>query len=258
MILDRILERRRERLAEAKRRVPEAELRARSLYSVPRRSFLAALSAPGRRIVAEVKRASPSRGEIRSGADAAEIAREYREAGAAAVSVLTEPDFFRGSSEDLVRVRETVDLPLLRKDFLFDPYQVLEARALGADAVLWIVAALPRSALSELLACASEAGLDSLVEVHDERELEDALAAGATIVGINNRDLRTFETSLEVTERLVRLVPPGVVVVAESGIDGPADVRRLERSGVRRFLVGETLMRAPSPGAKLRELLEAA
>jgi indole-3-glycerol phosphate synthase len=181
-------------------------------------------------------------------------AKEYADAGAAALSVLTDERFFGGRLEYLRLVRDAVPLPLLRKDFLVDPYQVDEARVAGADAILLIVAALDGETLRALLERARLRGLDALVEVHDERELEAALAAGASLLGINNRDLRSFVTDLSVTERLAPRVPAGVWVVAESGITGPVDVARLTRAGARAFLVGESLMREAQPGRALRRL----
>lgn len=255
MILDEIVRHRREDVARDRVRTPASALRQSAVYGEPRRGFLAALSAPGRHVIAEVKKASPSKGLIRADFDPVAIAREYAAAGASAISVLTEERYFQGRGEYLTRVRAEVRVPLLRKDFVFDPYQITEARALGADAVLLILAMLDDALLRDLRAAADETGLDSLIEVHDEEELERALAAGAPLVGINNRDLRTFETSLAVSERLAACAGGRAVLVGESGIESRADVERLERCGVRRFLVGETLMRAPRPGDKLRELL---
>lgn len=255
MILDDIVRHRREDVARARAVAPAEELRARPLYREARRGFLAALGADRRHVIAEVKRASPSKGLIRADFEPVEIAREYAAAGASCISVLTEERHFQGRGEYLAAIRAAIGVPLLRKDFLFDPYQVVEARALGADAVLLILAMLDDASFGELRAVAETEGLDVLVEVHDDAELERALAAGAPLIGINNRDLRTFETSLAVTERLAARAGTAAILVSESGIDGPADVARLERCGVRRFLVGETLMRAPSPGAKLAELL---
>jgi indole-3-glycerol phosphate synthase len=257
MILDEIVARRRQDVERARRETPIDGLRETPLFRERRRGFAAALRQPGRRIVAEVKKASPSAGLIRADFDAVAIARDYAASGAAGLSVLTEEHYFQGRGEYLAAIRRVVDLPLLRKDFTFDVYQVVEARALGADAVLLIVSILAESDLRALLAHAREIGLDALVEVHDEIELQRALDAGADLIGINNRDLRTFATSLEVTERLVGRVPDEVTVVAESGIANPADISRLEGCGVRAFLIGETFMRAPRPGEKLKELLRA-
>jgi indole-3-glycerol phosphate synthase len=258
-VLDEILAHKRRELAEARRRLPPAQLAelARG-RAEPVRDFRAAcLSAPAPRIVAEIKGRSPSRGEIRPDLDPVGCAKEYAENGAACLSVLTDERFFGGSLAFLEAIRRAVALPLLRKDFLIDSYQVDESRARGADAVLLIAAALEADALRGLLARAREHGLAALVEVHDERELEGALAAGADLVGINNRDLRSFEVDLAVTERLAPLVPRGVAVVAESGIVSHADLLRLGAAGAHAFLVGESLMRERELGAALRALREA-
>jgi len=226
------------------------------MYAEARRRFRRALEVhPGRKIIAELKRASPSRGPLRREADAAAIGRAYAEAGAAAISVLTDQPFFQGALADLEAMRRAVVLPLLRKDFLIDPYQVEEARAAGADAILVIVAATESAQRRELLGAAASLGLDALVEVHDEAELEGALAEGASLVGINNRDLRTLATTLATSERLLPSVPESVIAVCESGLRTPAAMRRLEAKGARAFLVGEVLMEAPDPAATLRELL---
>jgi indole-3-glycerol phosphate synthase len=208
-------------------------------------------------LIAEVKKASPSAGLIRQDFDPVHIARAYERGGAACISVLTDERFFQGSLAHLRLVRSAVDLPLLRKDFILDPVQVLEARALGADAYLLIAAALAEGELGKLLAAGRELGMDALVEVHDEGDLGVALEAGADLIGINNRDLRTFQVGLDVTERLAPLVPAGVVVVAESGIRTCADVRRLKACGIRAVLVGEALMRAADIEAATRELASA-
>jgi indole-3-glycerol phosphate synthase len=255
MILDEIVRHRRADVERARAARAEDALRATAVYAEPRRGFLAALRRPGRHVIAEVKKASPSKGVIREDFEPVAIAREYAEAGASAISVLTEERYFQGRGEFLTAVRAAVALPLLRKDFIFDPYQIVEARALGADAILLILAMLDDADFRRLRDAAREVGVDALVEVHDEAELERALAGGAELIGVNNRNLRTFETSLAVTERLAARAGPDVVLVGESGIDTPADIARLERCGVHRFLIGETLMRARSPGAKLRELL---
>jgi indole-3-glycerol phosphate synthase len=219
------------------------------------RGFAEALrSAPAPRIVAEVKRRSPSKGEIRADFDPAAIAKSYGEAGAAALSVLTDERYFGGRLEYLGLARRAAGVPILRKDFVVDAYQIDEARAAGADAVLLIVAALDPAALQDLASHAAGRGLDALVEVHDERELDAALAIGATLLGVNNRDLRTFHTDLGVTERLAKRVPRGSLLVSESGIFTHDDVRRLEAAGAQAFLVGESLMRESDPGAALRRL----
>jgi indole-3-glycerol phosphate synthase len=256
VILDEILAHKRDELARSRRiRPAEALARAAESQHDRLRGFGAALrGAPEPRIVAELKRRSPSRGEIRADFDPAECARAYARGGAAAISVLTDERFFGGHLSYLGKVRAAVELPLLRKDFLIDRYQVDEARLAGADAVLLIAAALSRSELATLHARAGELGLDALVEVHDERELECALAVGASLIGINNRNLATFEVDLAVTERLSPRVPPGVVVVAESGIFTNEDVRRLARAGAGAFLVGESLMRCEDMAQATRAL----
>lgn len=258
MILDRIVEFRRADVAEAKQRVSVADLEARELYRAPRRDFRAALSSRVRAIIAEVKKASPSKGVIRADFDPVAIARSYEQAGAAAISVLTEERHFQGRPEFLTAVREATDSPLLRKDFLFDSYQLYEARAWGADAILLIVAMLEDALLSDLRQQAEAMGLAALVEVHDRSEMERAQRSGATLIGVNNRDLRTFVTTLETTEALVADRRPEDLLVSESGIHTHADIERLERSGVTAFLIGESLMRVDDPGSKLRELLAGA
>jgi len=258
MILDEIVAYKRLELAEQKRRVSIAQLKNFPLFSSLPHPFRFGLEGwSGRAIIAEIKKASPSKGIIRQDCHPLDIAHAYARHGAAAMSVLTEAKYFQGSLENLREIRAHVTLPLLRKDFLFDPYQLYEARAHGADAVLLIAAILSDGELGELLALAASLDLDVLVEVHEQRELERALACGATLVGINNRDLRTFHTTLETTEKLIRLVPEGVTVVSESGFSQRTQFDRLERLGVRAFLIGETLMAAPDPGKKLAELIEA-
>jgi indole-3-glycerol phosphate synthase len=255
-ILDEILERKHEEVAAAKDRVAPALLRERALAAAePTRGFRRALLGPGPHVIAELKRRSPSKGEIRADFDPVAITGCYEAGGAAALSVLTDEHYFGGSLAVLEQVRRATALPLLRKDFVVDDYQLDEARVAGADAALLIVAALAPDRLASLHAHAASLGLDVLVEVHDEAELDVAKGVGATLIGINNRDLRSFETDLAVTERLAPLVPEGAVVVAESGIAEPAHVARLERAGARAFLVGESLMREADPGLALRRLL---
>jgi indole-3-glycerol phosphate synthase len=256
VILDDILAHKADEVAARKRTVPRGALRDLPGWAEPRRGFRAALAArPAPAVIAELKRASPSKGVIRSQYDPPAHARGYEAAGAAALSVLTDERFFQGHLEHLAAVRRAVALPCLRKDFLVDPYQVDEARAHGADAVLVIVAAGSGALRRELMAAAGEAGLDVLVEVHDERELEWAVAAGARLIGVNNRDLSTFVTSLETTERLAPLVPPSALLVAESGMHSAADVRRMAAAGARAVLIGEAFMAAPDPGRALAEFL---
>jgi indole-3-glycerol phosphate synthase len=238
-----------------RREAPLSQLRGRPLYQTPTRGFAAALSGSGRRIVAEVKKASPSKGLIRANFDPVAIAQDYAVHGASAISVLTEERFFQGDLDSLAQIHAAVNLPLLRKDFTLDSYQIVEAKSYGADAVLLIAALLDASLMRDLREQASELKMDSLVEVHTEAELAAALEAGADLVGINNRDLKTFEVSLATTERLAPLVPPGKPALCESGIDSVDQIRRVERWGIHAFLIGESLMRAPHPGAKLREFL---
>ncbi len=256
-ILREILRAKRDEVERARAEHPVGELEARAAAAPPGRGMCAALRRePGQavRVVAEIKRASPSAGPIRPGADPAEVAREYAAAGAAAISVLTDREFFDGRLEFVDQVSDAVSVPLLRKDFLVDPYQVVESRAHAADAVLLIAAALGPGQLGELLAETRRWGMDALVEVHDEAEAERAAAAGAALIGINHRDLGTFTLDMELTGRIAPLLPAGTVVVAESGIQGPEDVRRLGRAGADAVLVGERLMRAASPGAALAAL----
>jgi indole-3-glycerol phosphate synthase len=241
-ILDRIVATKREELRGLAGTGPE--LRSRAADAPPPRGFAAALRRPGEvRLLAEVKRRSPSAGEIRPGADPAEVARAYQEGGAAAVSVLTDREYFGGDLDALRGVASAVALPVIRKDFIIDPLQVWEARGAGADAVLLIVRILDDELLRELHAQIREMGMDALVEAHNADEVERALAAGATLLGINNRDLDTFVTDLDLSMRLAGAVPRGVTLVAESGIRAAADVDRLGAAGVDAILVGESLMR---------------
>lgn len=254
MILDEILAHKREEVQRSRARTPEMELERMASAQTPPRSLLAALRAAPVAVIAEVKRRSPSRADIYPLLDPPAVARSYAEAGAAAISVLTDERFFGGSLADLRAVRQAVDLPLLRKDFTVNAYQVLEGRAYGADAVLLIAGVLDTAELRALREYASSLGMDALVEVHTEEQLESAVASGAEIIGINNRDLRTFATTLEPTLRLAPLVPADRMIVGESGIGSRADVERLAMAGVGAVLVGESLLRSPDPAAKLREL----
>lgn len=255
-ILEQILATKRQEVATAKREEGAEALAPRARACTRAISGLRAAieTGPGVRVIAEIKRRSPSKGEIRRDFDACAIARAYQEAGAAALSVLTDAQYFGGSLAVLEAVRGVTTLPLLRKDFVIDAYQIDEARVAGADAVLLIVAALRPEELSALAKHARGLGLDVLVEVHDEAELEIALASGAGLIGINNRDLRTFQTDLGVTERLAPRAAGHACVVAESGIVGPDDVGRLARAGAHGYLVGESLMREPDVGLALRKL----
>ncbi|MCX7926197.1 MAG: indole-3-glycerol phosphate synthase TrpC [Fimbriimonadales bacterium] len=259
-ILQRILETKREEVDSRRRAAPLAELKARLHDLPPPRGFHHALrhSANPIALIAEIKRASPSKGMIREDFDPAAIAEQYAAAGADALSVLTDEPYFQGKPEYVLQARERVPLPALRKDFILDAYQVYESRALGADAILLIVAALPdRKQLHDLRALAESLGMDALVEVHDEWELETAVESGATLIGVNNRDLRTFEVSLETTFRLLRYFPDEATCVSESGIETAEQVQRLHAAGVHALLVGETLMRAADPVATVREWMDA-
>ncbi len=256
MILDRILASKRTELEAAKALRSVDELRAGALWGEGRRGFRAALAeCDGRAIVAEIKKASPSKGLIRADFDPSAHARSYERAGAACLSVLTDGPFFQGSLADLEAARAASTIPVLRKDFTIDSYQVVEARAHGADAVLLIVAALTDADLALLLEAAAEEGLDALAEVHDEGELARAAAAGAALIGINNRNLETFETSLDVTRRLAGLAPRGATLISESGLSDPLELDELEALGVHGFLIGESLMRQPDPGTALERFL---
>ena len=220
------------------------------------RDFVAALRAKRPAIIAEIKRASPSKGDIMPGLDPAIVAREYVAAGAAAISVLTDVNF-KGTLDDLRAVRAAVEVPLLRKDFIFEPYQVYEARAAGADCVLLIAAMLKEGELRSLAALARELGMATLVESHDAAEFTLAVKIGAGLIGINNRDLHTFVTDIAVTERLISGYQGDALIVTESGIDSPDDIRRLDVAGARAFLIGESLLKGGAPGAKLGELMRA-
>ena len=239
-------------------REPLARLMERAEQSASRPGvFRTALGRTDRvNVIAECKRRSPSRGVLRADYDAAAIARGYSAAGAAAISVLTEPTFFDGSLEDLARVREAVAVPLLRKDFIVSEYQLAEARAAEADAVLLIAGALAPAELARLQARAHELGLDALVEVHNGEELKAAVDAGAAIIGVNNRNLRTLAVDLDVSEELIARIPKGVTAVSESGIKTPEDIARFRGLGYHAFLIGERFMTTPDPGAALSELLQ--
>jgi indole-3-glycerol phosphate synthase len=249
----------------ATRRIVEVRRAREPLAAVARRAeartarpgvFRAALARRGRvNIVAECKRRSPSRGVLRAAYDAPALARGYADAGAAAISVLTEPTFFDGSIADLTAVRAVVDAPLLRKDFIVSEYQLVEARAAGADAVLLIAAALPPAELRSLAARAAALELDALVEVHDRDELSTAVDAGAAIVGVNNRNLRTLAVDVGASEDLIARMPPGAIAVSESGLKSAGDLARLTALGYHAFLIGERFMAEPDPGQALRDLL---
>jgi indole-3-glycerol phosphate synthase len=259
-VLDRILRRKRGELESSKDARPAWELEQEAITRAAPLSLTKALGAPGLSLIAEVKHASPSKGVLIDPFDPVEIARDYLFSGASAISVLTDRPFFQGSLDDLSRVRRLCrmlgrEVPLLRKDFTIDPYQIVEARAAGADAILLIVAALSDVELVGLREEAERWGMEALVEVHDEAEMRRAVASGARLIGVNNRDLRTFTVDLATTERLAALKPAGALLVAESGIHSRADVERLAACGVDAMLVGESLITAPDRRAAARALL---
>jgi indole-3-glycerol phosphate synthase len=257
-ILRKILSRKREEIAQRSSRTPLAELRERAQAAAPVRGFVRALrdkiDAGRSGVIAEIKKASPSKGVLRENFDPAAIAASYQAGGAACLSVLTDEDFFQGADAYLPQARAACSLPVLRKDFVLDPYQVYEARVLGADCILLIVAALSEHRLAELLQLAGDLAMDALVEVHDADEMGRALATSAPLIGVNNRDLRTFDTSLDTTIALLSGFPPDRLLVTESGIHSRADVQRMRDSGVPAFLVGEAFMTAADPGERLAEL----
>jgi len=256
MILDEIIAYKKEELAETKLRAPFSDVKAKALDAQPVRGFCKALSGYGEiRLIAEVKKASPSKGVIREDFDHVKIAGTYEESGASCLSVLTEKKYFQGSLAYLGEIRKAVDLPLLRKDFIIDEYQIFEARAAGADAILLIAACLERPWIEDYLGIAKQLNLDVLVESHTYKELDKALLAGAQLVGINNRDLMTFKVDLQTTLDLLNDIPDDRTVVSESGIRTRADVVQLQQAGVDAILVGESLMRAKDIGKKVKELL---
>jgi indole-3-glycerol phosphate synthase len=259
-VLDRIVEAKAGRLDEAKRRAPIGGVTAKALAlaGLPKkRSLAAGLRRPDRvNVIAEIKQQSPSKGIICEDFDPVRIAESYASGGAAALSVLCEEDFFGGSLAYLEAIRRRVDLPLLRKDFIFDPYQLYESRVADADAVLLIVAILEDELLVRLIGLANELGLDALVEVHSADEMMRAARAGASLIGVNNRDLTTFNVDVDASIQLAPLAPDGVILVSESGINTGSDIRRLRSAGFSAFLVGEHLMRAQHPGEALRRLIE--
>lgn len=251
-VLARIVETKRREVAAAKARVPLTELHRQCVDLPPCRGFERAIrGADGLAVIAEVKKASPSAGIIRADFDPVAIARTYERHGASCLSVLTDEEYFQGKLEYMTAARAAVSIPVLRKEFIIDPYQLAEARAAGADAVLLIAECLPSEQMKELNTAARELGLDVLIELHDADQLPRVLDTGATLVGINNRDLRTFTTRLEHTLDLLPHIPPSVAVVSESGIRTNAEMKRLQSAGVRAVLVGESLMRSPDIGAAL-------
>jgi indole-3-glycerol phosphate synthase len=259
-ILERILARKRAELDAARAAVPLAEMQRRAAAAPPPRDFVGALRASiaaGRpAVIAEMKRASPSRGLLRADFDPAAIARAYEAGGAACLSVLTDRDFFQGDPAHLAQARDACRLPVLRKDFITEPYQIYESRALGADCILLIAAALARQDMQGLEASARSLGLAVLVEVHDGGELEAALSLQTPLIGINNRNLRTFETTLQTTLGLRARIPAGRIVITESGISGRGDVALLRGQDVHAFLIGEAFMRDADPGRALQEFIK--
>lgn len=258
MIVDRIVRAKQQELERQKHSLPVAELRRIARAQPSPRDLAAALRGNGIRLIAEVKKESPSRGVIRPQFQPVEIAHIYAHNGAAAISVLTETNYFQGSLDHLRDIRKALGnngLPLLRKDFLFDAYQVYESRACGADSLLLIVAILNEEKLQELLALSHELGMSCLVEVHNETEVALALRSQAKIIGINNRDLATFQVDITTTEKLRTLIPADRIVVSESGIKSHDDIEKLSRLGVNAVLIGETLMAAPDIAARMKELL---
>jgi indole-3-glycerol phosphate synthase len=254
-ILDRIVEARRESIAHRKRVLPDVALKIATQKVDPPRDFAGALSRDGFNIIAELKKASPSRGVIRADYSPASLAPSLEAAGAAALSVLTEEDFFSGSLADLKAARKAVQIPILRKDFIIDPWQVWEARAAGADSFLLITAILADDLLHELLELGRSLHMEPLVEVHSRDEVDRAIAAGSRIIGVNNRDLRNFEVRLETSLDLIEAIPEGCIAVSESGLRTHDDLVRLRNAGFDAFLIGEHLMKEADPCVPLRELL---
>lgn len=256
--LQKILDRKKREVQKAREKISEQDLWEQALDSGPRRGFFARLSVPpesGAHIIAEIKRASPSKGVLREDLDPAEQARAYEEGGASAMSVLTDRPFFQAREGDLLEARRSVGLPVLRKDFVVSTYQIFESAVMEADAILLIAAALSDTFMREALSICAEVGLDALVETHTEEELDRALAAGADLVGINNRNLSTFETDIETCIRLAEKIPEGKVGVAESGIRNREDILAVKKAGIRCFLIGESLVKSEDPAAVLRTFL---
>ena len=259
-ILQRIVEHKKQEIAEAKNRLPESELRGQAFSCRERRPFFKRLSMPGAvgiNIIAEIKRASPSRGIIRPNLDVAKYSSDYELGGANALSVLTDSRYFKGSIEDLKKARKTTSLPVLRKDFIISSYQIYESSAMGADAVLLIVRILSSQQLKGYIDLCTNIDMDVLVETHSKEDIEAATAAGAKLIGINNRNLSSFETDVETSARLVSLLTPDQVAVAESGIKSREDIEKLMNAGIRNFLIGESIVQALDARAFLQALLGA-
>ncbi|MBI2487448.1 MAG: indole-3-glycerol phosphate synthase TrpC [Deltaproteobacteria bacterium] len=256
MILDRIIQNKKIEVEKAKKNYPLELISSQIEEAQPPKDFFKAIEPNGKvKIIAEIKCASPSKGILRENFNPTDIARGYREGGASAISILTDRDFFKGDLVHLINVRNAVETPLLRKDFIIDPYQIHEARLYGADAVLLIASVLNIDMLAVLLELTHSLGMNAIVEVHDEEDLEKALLVESRIIGINNRDLRTFNVSLELSIRLSKLVSKEKIVVAESGIGSSEDIKGLKEEGIYVFLIGETFMKAESPGKELAKLL---
>jgi indole-3-glycerol phosphate synthase len=256
-VLDRILDARRAAISHRKRVLPEAVLRMSVKKAAPVRDLGAALTRSGVNVIAELKKASPSRGVLREDFQVEDLARSFEQSGAAAISVLTEEEFFQGSLKNMRDARKKVEIPILRKDFIIDPWQVWETRATDGDSFLLIVAALSDAALGELLSLGRELGMEPLVEVHSREELDRALTAGARILGVNNRDLRTLEVRLETSFELIEVIPGECTTVSESGIRDASQIAALRKAGFDAFLVGEHLMTQPNPAEGLLKLLAA-
>ena len=256
MILNKIIQNKRVELDRAEKSRPLDFLKSELQNLEKTRGFYESISPDGStKVIAEIKCASPSKGVFRSDFNPVEISKSYAKGGASAISVLTDSRFFKGSLNHLRDARASVQIPLLRKDFIIDPYQVYESRYYGADAILLIAAALDSTILKELLELAHSLEMDAIVEVHDEAELNKAVQADSRIIGINNRDLKTFDVSLDTSLKLARLIPKGKIIVSESGISSCDDIKRLRSEGINVFVIGETFMRAPEPGEELKKLL---
>ena len=257
-ILQKILLRKTEEITQAAAKEPLADLSKRAEGALPVRGFIQSIerkiAAKQAAVIAEIKKASPSKGVMRENFMPADIAKSYAKGGAACLSILTDRDFFQGATEFLIQAREATELPVIRKDFIIDPYQVYEARAMNADCILLIVSALEDVVLNELLALAHQLDMDVLMEVHDRQEMQRAIESGARLIGVNNRNLRTFDVSLKTTLDMLDMLPDDRILVTESGIHTPADVQLMRENSVNSFLVGEAFMRADEPGEKLAEL----
>jgi len=259
-ILQKILQRKVEEITEAVAKESLVDISKRAESALPVRGFIQAIenkiTSGNAAVIAEIKKASPSKGVMRENFIPSDIAKSYEKGGAACLSILTDRDFFQGAPEYLLQAREATKLPVIRKDFIIDPYQVYEARAMNADCILLIVSALGDAALNELLALAHHLHMDVLMEVHDRDEMERAIQSGAKLIGVNNRNLRTFDVSLQTTLDMLDMLPNDRILVTESGIHVPEDVKLMRENGVNSFLVGEAFMRAHEPGEKLAELFD--